>query len=80
MDLDPLKRFASAADFRKAIEAITIFCDWRLRTRKGLVCYHTKIRSAKLTVVTKDCYPNLTLSQMKKTIRKVLARYVEKGK
>lgn len=39
-----------------------------------------EVTLGQLRRVTKDCYPSLTLTQMKETIRKVLARYVEKGK
>lgn len=50
MDVDPIRRFQSAADFRKALEGISIFCDWRFKRRKRMSFYYTKIGSAKIKV------------------------------
>jgi len=104
MHLNPQLRFASAADFRRKLEAIYLHCDWKLRRQKRVVSYVTRIGRAKLAVrivpierrrfrietvrevtsgqprcVRKDCHRALTLGQMKTTVRRLLARYVDKG-
>ena len=98
-------RFGSASEFRRALERIKIHCDWRLRRKRRVITYITKIGSATYKVVikpdrsdhfnitttkvvssgserriTKDCYSRLTLVQMKRRLRQILPRYVEKGK
>jgi serine/threonine protein kinase len=98
-------RFGSASEFRRALETIRIHCNWRLRRRRRVVTYVTKIGSATYKVVikpdrsdhfsisttktvesgserriTNDCYLRLTLAQMKRRLRQILPRYVDKGK
>jgi serine/threonine protein kinase len=105
MAVDRTKRFQSAADFRRALEGVSLRCDWGLRRRKRVVSYHTEIGSARIRVtispnnknkfdietvrevakgqprrVRGDCLSDLTLAEMKKRIRRILCRYVTKGK
>lgn len=43
MNLEPSKRYQTAAAFRLALEAITLRCDWRWRLVRGSTIYQTKI-------------------------------------
>ncbi|OEU65589.1 MAG: hypothetical protein BA863_05635 [Desulfovibrio sp. S3730MH75] len=43
-------RFRNASDFRKALEGVTVHCDWKLRRRRRVVTYVTQIRTATLKV------------------------------
>lgn len=50
MSPDQRDRFASAADFRRALEAITLHCDWRLRRHRRVLSYHGRINSCSVIV------------------------------
>jgi serine/threonine protein kinase len=99
------ERFSSPSEFRRALEKITIHCDWRFQRREQVITYLTDIGLARYKVtirpdrtkhfsiattkkvasgverkVGSDCFSDLTLAQMKKRLRQILPRYVEKGK
>ena len=43
MNTDPAKRYASASDFRHALEAVPISCDWGWKQKRHRLDYRTKI-------------------------------------
>lgn len=98
-------RFENASDFRRALEKIKIYCDWKINRKGRVITYYTKIKNVSYKVIimqnkderfsittikttesgterriTNDCHSKMTLLQMKKQIRHILPRYVEKGK
>ena len=50
MAVDRTDRFQSAAVFRRALERVSLCCDWRIKRRRRGVYYHTQIGSAKIRV------------------------------
>jgi serine/threonine-protein kinase len=105
MSINPHERYQSPAAFRKALEALRICCNWKLRVKGRTVSYLTKIGQAQMRVVitrgaddkysivttkqigagtvrrvAQDCEDGMTLGQMKKRIRRILPRYVMRGK
>ena len=69
MDVDPKHRFQSAADFRKALENISLFCDWRFKRRKRMSFYHTKIGSAKIKVMILPMGKKFDIETIKEVIK-----------
>lgn len=51
--IDSSDRFQSASDFRKALEGVTIHCDWLLRRKGRVINYLAKIGTASLKVTIK---------------------------
>lgn len=50
MNIDALKRYQSATEFRLALEAVRLRCDWRWKLTRGNTIYQTKIGEAKIIV------------------------------
>lgn len=104
INVDASRRFSCAAEFRFALEQISICCDWIWSPRGRTVRYRAKIGNATVYVnvdksgrrcsletskridggqrrrVTKDCFDELTLSDMRRHLRAILARYVSIGR
>ena len=51
-------RFGSAAEFRKAFEALNIHCDWKLRRKRRVVSYVTQITDAAFKVTIRPSKKN----------------------
>jgi len=59
-------RFSSASEFRRTLEKIRIHCDWRLRRKRRVITYITKIGSATYKVViTPDRSDHFSISTTK---------------
>ena len=50
MALEENKRFKCAADFRRALEKLILYCDWFLKRKRNITSYRTKINKAKIVV------------------------------
>jgi serine/threonine-protein kinase len=105
MAFNPQDRYQSPCEFRRALEAIRICCDWRFRRVRRNIIYCTAIgqnhycvtitqdKRKKFAIettkqvggraarkISQDCEVGMTLGQMKKRIRRILPRYVLRGK
>jgi hypothetical protein len=47
MNVEPSKRYQTAAAFRLALEGITLRCDWKSKLVRGAAIYQTKIGETK---------------------------------
>ena len=54
MDIDSENRYQRASEFRRALEGVTICCDWKWSQKKRKVKYTTKINNATIEVVITD--------------------------
>ena len=50
MNIEPAKRYQSAAAFRLALEGITLKCDWKWKLARGAAIYQTKVGETKFIV------------------------------
>jgi hypothetical protein len=83
MAVNPQDRYQSPSEFRRALEAICLHCDWRLRRKRKNIVYYANIGQTRYQVTIKQARTRKFEIETKKQVganppRKV-ARDCEKG-